>query len=157
MDPSRNANGISGSTENMTPERIAELRAQSNTQVYDIVSDPVERVLPMEEVRANINEARRLFHHNRRAHSSWDDERIREAILSTSDEMRYFGSHSHRRIFERVTNRETTQAVFTLLERGIATQMLVEAGDITADLARASMSRDVLSYEEERQARTQSR
>jgi len=151
--------GVSGSAENMTPERIAQLRADPNTQVYDIVTDPIERVLPMSEVRENINEARRLFHHHRRAHPTWDDERIREAILATSDEMRSFGTHSHRRIFERVTNRETTQAIFTLLERGIATQMLVESGEITADLARASMSRDVLSYEEKRQGgdRAQSR
>ena len=142
---------VTGTPENLTDERIAELRAQPNTQVYDLVCDPVERVLPMSEVRANINEARRLFHRHRREHPEWDDERIREEILAVSDEMRSFGTHSHRRIFGIVVNRETTQAVFTLLERGIATQTLVEKGEISGELAKASMSRDVLNYEQDRQ------
>lgn len=133
-----------GGAEVMTADRIEELRARDNVIVMERGGEGP--ATPMDEVCALVNDARRLFHEHRRERPAWGDARIREAVLAHSAAMRAFGERSHPRIFETVVNRHTTAEVFALLEKGIATQMLVERGEVEQEVALASLTGEVLQF-----------
>jgi len=140
-NPANPSPNITGKHEVLTPERIEELRQQENTHVVDF-EDTV--VLPMADVSALINEARRAFHRHRREHPRWDDARIQAEVRELHGRMRAF-ARSHARIFATVLCRDTTPEVFRMLEQGIATQLLVERGELEQDVALASLSSEVLN------------
>ena len=136
------------STEVLSAARVEQLREQEGATVLEYKVDP-EAVLPMAEVSQRINEARRLFHEHRRIHPSFSDEQIRDAIRKQVGRF----AETHRRIFECVVSRTTTQEVFKLLEQGIATQLLVEKGELEADVAMAAMNSEVLKLKAKREGR----
>ena len=85
MEKTDNGPRITGKHEMLTTERIEELRQQENTHVVDF-ADTV--ALPMAEVSALINEARKAFHRHRREQPRWDDARIQEEVRKAHGRLR---------------------------------------------------------------------
>ena len=119
-----------GGAEVMTADRIEELRARDNVIVMERGNEdatPMDAVCCARERAPSSTSTAASARVGRCAHP--------RGRIAHSAAMRAFGERSHPRIFETVVNRHTTAEVFALLKKGIATQMLVERGEVEQEVA----------------------
>lgn len=113
---------LDGEAVMLTPAQVRELDQDDRTTVLEYEYDDVERVLPMNEVQAALQQCRDDFARARTAHPEWTDEQIRETLRASPL------AKTHPTIFDKATDRTTPPHVFETLAALIAIRQRQERG-----------------------------